>query len=182
MRVKNIVFPLSLAAATTALPTAQPNTFTLLAVHPGSDVDGISLNAAQRSIFAGLASQNADCARAEKQVATFYIKDEALYLYGKSESPQELYVDRSGMGQGRLGYTTGAEGGSRNAEREGWAIEGGNLQFSGSDLIACPKSVGDSWSLWVSAGVSSPGGNSDCVGITARVQEAPNPNACTYTS
>jgi uncharacterized protein YdaL len=99
MQIKNVIFAASLAATTTALPATQSNTFNLIAIHSASGVQYATFNAAKSSIFAGLGSQNANCARPEEQVATFYLNDGALYLYDQSATPQELYVDRSGMGE-----------------------------------------------------------------------------------
>lgn len=100
MQIKNVIFAASLAATTaTAQPATQSNTFNLIAIHSASGVQYATFNAAKSSIFAGLASQNASCARPEEQVATFYLNNGALYLYDQSATPQELYVDRSGMGQ-----------------------------------------------------------------------------------
>lgn len=85
-------------------------------------------------------------------------------------------------GQGKIGYTTGAQPAPKNSERTGWAIDDKNhLQFGGSDLIACPNSIDGAWSIWASAGVANPAGNEDCTGIAARVEETQNPNACKYT-
>jgi hypothetical protein len=106
MQIKNIIFAASLAATTTALPATQSNTFNLIAIHSGTGVQYASFNAAKSSIFAGLASQNASCARPEEQVATFYLNNEALYLYDQSATPQEIYVDRSGMGKSNTALPT----------------------------------------------------------------------------
>lgn len=85
-------------------------------------------------------------------------------------------------GQGKIGYTTGAQPAPKNSERTGWAInEDNHLQFAGSDLIACPNSIDGAWSIWASAGVANPAGNKDCTGIAARVEETKNPNGCKYT-
>jgi hypothetical protein len=98
MQTKNVLFAAFLAATTSALPATQSNTFNLVAIHSGSSVQYATFNAAKSSIFAGLAAQNASCAHPAEQVATFYLNNEALYLYDRSATPQELYVDRSGMG------------------------------------------------------------------------------------
>ena len=79
-------------------------------------------------------------------------------------------------------YTTGDEPAPDSAERKGWAIKDGHLQFDGSDLIACPNSIDGAWSIWAPAGVADPAGNTGCVGIAARVERIMNPNACLYTS
>lgn len=85
------------------------------------------------------------------------------------------------IGQGKIGYTTGAQPAPKNAERKGWTQKDGHLQFGGNDLIACPNSIDGAWSIWASAGVSNPAGNTDCVGIAARVEETAKPNGCSYT-
>ncbi|KAK1141912.1 hypothetical protein N8T08_008425 [Aspergillus melleus] len=178
-------FVASAAAATAAaMPAAQVSdndTFGVIAIHSGSGVQNSGFNAAKSSLFAGLPNQGASCARPEEQSATFYIQDGALYLYDASATPQEIYVDRSGMGQGKIGYTTGAQPTPRNGEREGWAVKNGHLEFDGSSLIACPNSIDGAWSIWASAGNDNPAGNKDCVGIAARVIPTSNPNGCHYT-
>lgn len=103
MQFKNLFLAASAATAVSALPAAvesQLKTFNLLAIHSGSAVQYAGFNAAKGSLFAGLPSQNATCTRPKEQTATFYIKDGALYLYDQDQSatPQEFYVDRSGMG------------------------------------------------------------------------------------
>ena len=84
-------------------------------------------------------------------------------------------------GQGKIGYTTGAQPGPRNGERTGWSIKNGHLQFAGNNLIACPNSIDGAWSIWAPAGIANPAGNENCVGIAARVEEVSNPNGCLYT-
>jgi hypothetical protein len=99
MQLKNILIATGLAATATATPAAQSSTFGVVAIHSGSGVQYSAFNAAKSSIFAGLSTQKASCARPKEQDATFYINDGALYLYDKSATPQEIYVDRSGMGK-----------------------------------------------------------------------------------
>ena len=98
MQLKNIMLAASLVASTTAAPASQSKPFNVLSIHSGSGVQYQPFNAAKSSIFAGLPSQNASCARPNEQDATFYIKDGALYLYDQSATPQVIFVDRSGMG------------------------------------------------------------------------------------
>ncbi|KAJ5087112.1 hypothetical protein NUU61_008419 [Penicillium alfredii] len=181
MQLKNIILTPLVAATASGFPAAQSNTFGLVAIHSGSGVQNSGFNAAKSSIFTGLPSQNASCARPKEQDATFYINDGALYLYDQSATPQEIFVDRSGMGQGKIGYTTGAQPTPKNSERKGWAIKEDHIQFAGNDLIACPNSIDGAWSIWASAGVANPAGNKDCVGIAARVEKTSNPNGCLYT-
>ncbi|KAL4972614.1 hypothetical protein BDW66DRAFT_143796 [Aspergillus desertorum] len=172
----------SLAVAATAAPTT-PETFGVVAIRSGDAVQYSGFNAALGSIFAGLPKQNATCEGTDSGFATFYIKDGSLYLYG-SEETQQIYVDRSGMGQGKIGYTTGDNAsGPRNGERTGWTIDENNhLLFDESSLIACPNSIDGAYSIWASAGVANPAGNQNCVGIAARVEKTETPVACTYSS
>ncbi|KAG2419933.1 hypothetical protein HFD88_004730 [Aspergillus terreus] len=185
MQLKNFLLATSAVASAAALPaaeSAQSEAFGVVAIHSGSDVQYASFNAAKSSIFAGLPNQNASCDRPDETSATFYIDNGALWLYSNSNPPQEVYIDRSGMGQGKIGYTTGAQPAPRNGERKGWAITAENhLQFDGSDLIACPNSIDGAWSIWANAGVANPGGNEGCVSIAARVEKTNKPNSCLYT-
>ncbi|CAI7672274.1 unnamed protein product [Penicillium viridicatum] len=181
MQIKNLAIAASVSAVVSAAPSTQSKTFGVVAIHSGSGVQNAAFNAAKGSIFAGLPSQGASCARPQEQQATFYIDGGALYLYDQSATPQQIYVDRSGMGQGLIGYTTGAQPTPKNSEREGWTEKDGHLQFGGHDLIACPNSIDGAWSIWASAGIANPAGNTDCVGIAARVVETSNPNGCSYT-
>ncbi|KAL4875106.1 hypothetical protein BJY04DRAFT_202613 [Aspergillus karnatakaensis] len=188
MKLNYVAAAASLALTANAQPTgtckpSTPETFGLVAIRSGDAVQYAGFNAALNSIFARLPSQNATCDGTDDGYASFYIKDEALYLYGPTETPQQIFVDRSGMGQGKIGYTTGDASGPRNGERTGWAInEDNHLQFDGSDLIACPNSINGAYSIWASAGVANPAGNSDCVGIAARVEKDTTPVRCTYSS
>ncbi|BCR82794.1 cell wall protein PhiA [Aspergillus chevalieri] len=183
MQLKNVILAATAAATVSAAPTDGQKPFGVLAIHSGSGVQNSGFNAAKSSLFAGLPSQNASCARPEDgQTATFYIKDSELYLYDQSATPQKFYVDRSGMGQGKIGYTTGAQQPPKNAEQKGWSVSEQNyLQFGGKSLIACPNSIDGAWSIWASAGVDNPAGNENCVGIASRVIESTNPNGCKYT-
>ncbi|PWY75474.1 hypothetical protein BO70DRAFT_364029 [Aspergillus heteromorphus CBS 117.55] len=186
MQFKNLILAASAAVTASALPAANTtsttgeSTFGVIAIHSTSAVQYAAFAAAKSSLFAGLAHPNATCARPAEQSATFYINDGALFLYDESATPQEIFVDASGMGQGVIGYTTGAQ--SAPGERKGWAIDANDhLQFGGKDLIACPNSIDGAWSIWADAGYANPGYNSDCVGIAARVEKTSNPNGCVYT-
>lgn len=98
MQLKNLAIAASVSAVVSAAPSNQSATFGVVAIHSGSDVQNSAFNAAKSSIFAGLPNQGASCARPKEQEATFYILDGALYLYDESATPQEIFVDRSGMG------------------------------------------------------------------------------------
>lgn len=92
----------ALASVSAALPTATSSspdqTFGLIAIHSGSDVQYAGFNAALSSLFARLPAQNASCNRPDDGYATFYLNEGGLFLYDTSATPQQFYVDRSGMG------------------------------------------------------------------------------------
>lgn len=74
MQFKNLFLAASAATAVSALPAATENqskTFNVVAIHSGSAVQYSGFNAAKSSLFAGLSSQNASCARPKEQTATF---------------------------------------------------------------------------------------------------------------
>lgn len=198
MQFKALTALTSLVAAVSGLPTfsatngtATNNTlpadakFQLMALRSASPVHFSTFQAAKSSIFLQLPSQNATCdQRNATESATFTLgQDGGLYLYAASATPQQLYADRSGMGQGKLGYTTGAQPAPRNGERTGWTIDAyGDLTLDGAGFLACPNSIEGAWSVWVSSGVANPAGNTDCLGISVRAVQAVVPNSCSYTS
>lgn len=101
MQIKSFVLAASAAATASAAACSAPTNkyFGVVAIHSGSAVQYQPFSAAKSSIFAGLNSQNASCDRPDEKSATFYIQDGALYLYAASATPQEVFVDRSGMGK-----------------------------------------------------------------------------------
>jgi len=93
------VVALAAAAPAPQLPVAEnPRFFSLIAIHSGSAVQYSPFNAALSSIFAGLPDQGASCDKAGQTTATFYLNNGSLGLFAASATPQELFVDRSGMG------------------------------------------------------------------------------------
>ncbi|KAF7556912.1 hypothetical protein G7046_g6173 [Stylonectria norvegica] len=197
MLLKNFLFaPLFGAALAFALPQpasdasyekptqiAVPSEFRLMALHSDSNMHFPKFNAALNSIFFLLPKQNASCDVGKTDgTATFYLKDGGLFLYSTSATPQQVYADRSGMGQGKLGYITGAQPPPRNGELTGWALDKeNNLNLKGAEFIACPNSIDGAWSVWVSAGVDQPGGNKGCLKLPARAVEVKKPVGCSYT-
>ncbi|KAI2605329.1 cell wall protein PhiA [Hypoxylon fragiforme] len=175
--------------ASTALPSPQlqaraidPNAkFHLTATVDGKATD---VQAALSSLFVNLPAQNATCDVGHDATATFFLKDDGLFLFAKSATPQQLYADRSGMGQGKFGYTTGAQPTPKNGERTPFTLGYDNqLQLKGSDkFIACPNSVQGAWSIWASSGVANPAGNSGCKETTLKASVVANPNGCIYSS
>ncbi|KAF2634216.1 hypothetical protein P280DRAFT_297933 [Massarina eburnea CBS 473.64] len=175
----------SAALTASALPQTTPIAadakFGILAIHSGSDIQNTPFQAALSSIIIGANSQNASC-DAPTNSATFYLQDSELKLFAESATPQSLFVDRSGMGQGKVGFVTGAQPLPSNAETKGWAIDDKNvLSFNGEGLQACPNSIDGAWSVWLS-GTTNPAGNSECIGISPAVQVADPAIGCSYTS
>ena len=85
------------------------------------------------------------------------------------------------LGQGRVGYITGAQPPPRNAELTGWEIDSdGNLTLEGASLKAC-LGASDSWVVWVSVGSTNPNGYDECLGFTARTGNIEDPISCLYT-
>ncbi|KAK7745775.1 hypothetical protein SLS53_002492 [Cytospora paraplurivora] len=168
--------------STTTIGDNQP--FGLVAIRSGSDIQYAPFSAALNGLLLDLPAQNATCSSTPApNYATFYLSEGALYLQTPSNITQELYTDRSGMGQGVLEYSTtpGGYQAGRNSETTGWTIDqSGDLTFDGSSFIACPGSVDNSWSVWVDAGNSNPAGLENCVGIAARTVAATSSVACTY--
>lgn len=185
---------LTSAAAAPALQHRQSNAtiaddqpFGLIAIRSGSDLQYSSFAAAQGGLSIGLASQGAACASAT-ETATFFLSNGTLNLYTPSNVTQQLYTDRSGMGQGVLQYSTtpgGAQPG-RNSETQGWVVDTfGDLTFDGASLLACPSgntnATASPYTVWVSAGAANPAGNANCLGVVARAVPATTPVACTYS-
>ncbi|KAI5291353.1 hypothetical protein KEM54_005206 [Ascosphaera aggregata] len=193
MRFSTVAATLACAASAIAAPAACPapssgsdnastsKAFGVVSIHSGNAVHYAGWAATQNRLVAGVTDQGASCDRGVKSnSATFYIKDGSLYLYAQPATPQEVWVDRSGMGQGIMGYTTGAQPAPKNSERKGWSIdENDHLLFDGVSFLACPGK--DGHSLWVSTGTDRPGYNENCVGIAARVVEINEPVGCLYS-
>ena len=186
----------SLLAAASALPAAPQvrglnNTnpdishFQIMSLRSGSPVHFGRINAAHNSLFLNLPEQDASCYGGGNNEPAYFQHNKAektLWLYATANPRQQVYVDRSGMGQGKIGYVTGAEPTPRDGEREGWVVdEFGNLSFDGTGLLACPNSIDGAWSIWL-AGVEEPAGNKDCLGFSARTVSTEDPLDCYYSN
>jgi hypothetical protein len=185
----------SLVAAAAAAPAPQVGTpnpdlsyFQIMALRSASPIHFGQFNAAQESIWLNYQGQNASCMAGTTDGPAYFqlnSADKTLWLYASGNPRQELYADRSGMGQGKLGYTTGAQPAPKNAEREGWEVdETGNISFNGAGLIACRSGAEDPFSVWVSTGVEKPAGHTECYGMSARTVEVEFDNLqdCYYSN
>ena len=177
---------LASAAALTAsaLPQAAPvedgKRFGVVAIRSGSPIQNLAIQAAHADLMIGADSQGAGC-DAPTNSATFYLSKEELYLHTGGATPQKIFVDRSGMGQGNIGYITGAQPLGRNWETKGWAVsETNELKFDGTGLQACPGSPEYGWSVWLQ-GLDKPGWNENCTSISNLVVKTDNPIGCWYT-
>ena len=162
-------------------PINGADRFGVITIRSGSPIQNAAVQAAHRGLMVGAANQNATCDKPTNS-ATFYISEGELWLENASHAPdQGIYVDRSGMGQGLIAYTTGAEPISRNGERKGWAIGPNNeLQFDGTGLQACPGDFDGGWSLWLQ-GLDKPGFIDGCLSVTATAIKTNDPIGCLYT-
>ncbi|KAF9771798.1 hypothetical protein IL306_010544 [Fusarium sp. DS 682] len=188
MQIKAILLtPFVAAGLVNAAATPKQTIFQGLALRSASPIHFNYLQAAEDHISLKLKKQGASCDRGVKtNEATFLLSGDELYLYKTDNPPQQLYVDRSGMGQGLLGYTTGVQGIPRNGERKGFKInKDGILQFDGSDFIACPNGKDlekTSWSVWINAGVANPGWSENCLGFSVKAAKVDKPVGCQYTN
>ncbi|KAH6884795.1 hypothetical protein B0T10DRAFT_444729 [Thelonectria olida] len=181
MQIKALLLaPLAAAGIVSAAPS-KPVNFEVLALRSASDIHFQPLQAARGGFYLRLPNQKAVCAAKSDNSVTLQLIDGELQLYKSSGTRQRVFVDRSGMGQGVLRYTSG-DGLPRNGERKSWKINSnGDLTFNGAGLIACPHAISNSWTVWVNAGNANPGGNKDCVPFTARTIKTAKPNSCKYT-
>ncbi|KAF2106887.1 hypothetical protein BDV96DRAFT_470421, partial [Lophiotrema nucula] len=162
--------------------------FWVMSLRSASPVHFSHISAAYSSLFLNLVNESATCDADTSGYANLYVKDTELYLYTGTEAPQKVFVDRSGMGQGKIGYVTGANATlGKNWETKGWRVDDwpnetfdGSLTFNGTSLQACPGGIDGGWSIWLAI-VEKPGFIEGCLGFTAAVTEIEDPIACQYT-
>ncbi|RGP71264.1 cell wall [Fusarium longipes] len=154
------------------------------------EINNAALQASNGKFFLKLRDQHASCDKGlkENQVTFNINKSGELNLYTFGNNPQKAYLDRSGMGQGNLGFATYGDKGfnlPKNAETKGWKVaKNGDLTFGGKGFIACPnsKKAGGSYTLWADVGIKNPAGNSNCQPITVRTTKDKSPVACVYSA
>jgi hypothetical protein len=187
----------AIAASAAALVSASPCTkrsddiktgdvFSLMAIRSGSDIQYASVQAANSGFLLNTPKQNASCSE-DVNYASFQLTEAGeLYLY-TANPPQQAYVDRSGMGQGVIQYTTGVQGAGRNSERTGFTLDKDNhLVFrdqTNQDIgfQACPNALQGGYSIWLDI-TTNPAGNENCVGFAARAVKQDKLVSCMYTS
>jgi hypothetical protein len=188
----------ALVASTAALACASPieisasdtkptgnDVFRVMAIRSGSDFQYASLQAVTGGLRINYPKQNSSCSEPDVDYASFSISQEdgGLFLY-TANPPIQAYVDRSGMGQGVLRFTTGVQQIGRNQERGPFKVdENSNLVFDAGNKIvgfqACPNAAGGGYSVWLDS-VKNPAGYTDCVGFTAKALKEETPIKCAY--
>ncbi|KAF1830554.1 hypothetical protein BDW02DRAFT_94887 [Decorospora gaudefroyi] len=178
----------SALALTSAAPCGQTqadpeikdgDVFRLITIRSGSPIQYGTVSARNRGLIVNSESpQNATCTRDGVNEAYFKLDDGSLYL-NTQETELKFFVDRSGMGQGVMQYTSGPP--VRNGETTGFAIsESGHLEFKGTGFQACPDALGGGYTVWLS-GIDEPAGIEGCLGFVAKAIKADIPIACEYT-
>lgn len=177
MQFTTLFVSMAAAAGLASAAPVEPNIFKAVASAEGLSFDQLPLQASTRSLLVGLSAQGASCGTPAED-ATFQLTAEGeLFLYSNAFPKQQLYVDRSGMGRGKIGYTTGAEPKPKNSERVGFAIQDNVLTFDGEAFSACPAPEG--FAIWAGAGYDA-----TCAALQVKVTESAiaEPNTCLYTS
>jgi hypothetical protein len=181
----------SAAGLATALPTDSKikdgDVFTIQTIRSGTaDLQYNTIQAVQNSLVINAGQQNASCGPEPHNYASFQLNNGTLYLY-TANPPQQMFVDRSGMGQGVIQYTTGVQDMVKNGERRTFAInDDGHLVFkdqTGQEIgfQACKPSLNGGYSVWLD-GVTNPAGADECLGFAARAIKEENPVKCSYTT
>ncbi|KAK2589603.1 hypothetical protein QQS21_012720 [Conoideocrella luteorostrata] len=167
-------------AGTALAAPSKPQAFDVMALRSASPIHFASLSAAKSSLFLNLPKQDAQC-KGENNRAVLYLQGSKLFLYSDGDKLQQVFVDRSGMGQGKIGYIDSDSQPPRNSELEGWSINGdGNLVFDNKILQACPNSIDGAWAVWTTD-VAEPAGNKGCLGFSPRTLPNDKPVSCVYS-
>ncbi|KAG9189294.1 hypothetical protein G6011_06162 [Alternaria panax] len=158
--------------------------FRLMSLRTGTPIQFGNVQAVKGGLSINALKQDSYCTEPDVNYATFTLTPEGdLYLYTPNP-PLQAYVDRSGMGQGALQFTTGVQPIGRNQERGPFAIDDqSNLVFAANNGIvgfqACPGTAENGWSVWLS-GVSTPAGIEGCTPFTMKALKEETPVRCNY--
>ncbi|CAA9965136.1 hypothetical protein CFE70_009150 [Pyrenophora teres f. teres 0-1] len=194
----------SMAALSAALPQAPPafprpgpnDVFRLVSVAPSTPVQNSPVQAAEGGLVINRPDQsNKTCAvNGDREnvvndinYASFTLNEEDgtvnIYTFNP---PLQLYVDRSGMGQGNVRYTTGVQPIGKNQQRGPFKInDRGDLVFDDPTgevgFRACPGARGGGWKIWLSD-VEKPAGMEGCVPVSLKASKEDPTYKCTYSS
>ncbi|KAG9188913.1 hypothetical protein G6011_07618 [Alternaria panax] len=162
-----------------------------------NEIECAPFQAKNGGLVIGADVQGANCtSQTSRDYASFVLNGQGLLFLYTGNTPdnfetQQIYVDRSGMGQGSIQYTTGLDTTiGPNQEYGPFKIttETSDLVFEKSNgavsaFQACPPAAGDElsgWTVWL-AGNPKPAGNEGCVGLNARAVKETKPEACEYS-
>lgn len=105
MHLSAISLSLLTAAAAAATPgkscpAPQETKFGVMALRSASPIHFATLSASKTKLVLHLPEQDQQCdGTGDREIgAVLYVRDGELYLYGRPDAPQQIYVDRSGMG------------------------------------------------------------------------------------
>ncbi|KAK2763328.1 hypothetical protein FQN54_009964 [Arachnomyces sp. PD_36] len=188
MLFKNLLTFSAIAAGASAAPAPEaadpPTWFNLVAIAPGSAVHNAAISASAGIFWINHPQMGAECDR-ETNNATFVLKADELNLFKAFALPQDtqrIYIDRSDVGKGTAGFSTGNGPIPKNAERNGFALNSDNhIQFDGSNFQACPIAGGESYTIWLS-GVGDPSESEGCTDLELLAVGTLNPNSCDYST
>ncbi|ENH98500.1 hypothetical protein COCC4DRAFT_46016 [Bipolaris maydis ATCC 48331] len=161
-----------------------------------NEIECQPFQAKNNDLLIGDSFQSANCTtRLPRAYASFVLNSQGLLFLYTGDTPdnfeaQEIFVDRSGMGQGNIQYTTGlpAKIGSNQQVGPFKITETSDLVFDdGNGAVtafqACPPANGDKltgWKVWL-AGNDKPAGSEGCVELNARAVKDTTPEACEYS-
>jgi hypothetical protein len=196
----------SMAAISSALPQASSpfprpeagDVFRLMSLRSGTPIQYGAVQASEGSLLINSPDQNnktciingnRDNTTSGINYASFSLDQEtgSVYIY-TFNPPLQLYVDRSGMGQGIVRYTTGVQPIGPNQERGPFKIndDGDLVLVSGGTspdvgFQACPGALGGGWMVWLT-GVEKPAGSEGCTPFTMKALKEDEPKKCLYSS
>jgi hypothetical protein len=188
-------------ASTLAIATASPvavdpfaatkpsgnDVFRVMSLRTGTPIQFGNVQAVKGGLRIGYPKQSSSCVEPDANYASFSLTENGdLYLY-TANPPLQAYVDRSGMGQGVLRFTTGVQPIGKNQERGPFKIDDeSNLYFSAINaeggrigFQACPAGEGEGYAVWLST-VSTPAQIEGCIPFTAKALREEKPNKCLY--
>jgi hypothetical protein len=161
-----------------------------------NEIECAPFQAKNNNLLINAEFQGANCtSRTSRKYASFVLNGQGLLFLNTGDTPdnfqtQQIFVDRSGMGQGQIQYTTGLDTTiGKNQELGPFKLtDSSDLVFdNGNGVVtafqACPPSDGDKltgWEVWL-AGNPKPAGSEGCVELNARAVKDDQPEACEYS-
>ncbi|CAA9962066.1 hypothetical protein PTMSG1_05443 [Pyrenophora teres f. maculata] len=183
------------ATMVSALPQATQfekispgDTFHVMSLRTGTPIQFGNMQASNSRLYINAPQQNETSCDSEHNYATFQLgKDGALNLFTAAPF-QAVYVDRSGMAGGAIGFTTGASPAPKYAQFDGWSINAdSHLVYTTDDNFktelnfqACPCAFGGGYAVWL-GGSFNPGGQTDCIPFSGLAVKKEETVRCQYS-